>query len=375
MSPIEKELVGNTEQNLREMIAATPSCLKIVDKEGRLLAMNPQGIQLIEAPDEDSVVGADVYSLVQEDHRERFIELNKKVCSGQNGHLIFEIIGLEGTRRWMETHAAPYALTNGEYAQIAITNDITEKVEREKEIEHQRQALVHSARLASLGEMAGGIAHEINNPLGIIMGTAGHLKLHMRRQGIQDELLEEGFDRIEETVRRISSIIKGLRNFSRDASDEDFKAVRISDIVQETLALTREKVKNNNVDLQCSMDIDAVISCQPVQISQVIMNLLINSMHAVSSLEEKWISIEAEQTTDGYVTLKITDSGKGIPPEHQSRIMEPFYTTKPVGQGTGLGLSISAGIIKTHNGTLDINTQSPNTQFVITLPIVDEENE
>ena len=243
MSPVEKKLVGDTEQNLREMIAATPSCLKIVDKEGRLLAMNPQGIQLIEAPDEDSVVGADVYSLVQEDHRERFIEMNKKVCSGQNGHLIFEIIGLEGTKRWMETHAAPYALTNGEYAQIAITNDITEKVEREKEIEHQRQALVHSARLASLGEMAGGIAHEINNPLGIIMGTAGHLKLHMRRQGIQDELLEEGFDRIEETVRRISSIIKGLRNFSRDASDEDFKAVRISDIVQETLELTREKVK------------------------------------------------------------------------------------------------------------------------------------
>jgi PAS domain S-box-containing protein len=375
MSLVEKKLVGNTEQNLREMIAATPSCLKIVDKEGRLLAMNPQGIQLIEAPDEDSVVGADVYSLVQEDHRERFIELNRKVCSGQNGHLIFEIIGLGGTRRWMETHAAPYALTNGEYAQIAITNDITEKVEREREIEHQRQALVHSARLASLGEMAGGIAHEINNPLGIIMGTAGHLKLHMRRQGIQDELLEEGFDRIEETVRRISSIIRGLRNFSRDASDEDFKAVRISDIVQETLELTREKVKNNNVDLQCSMDVDAVISCQPVQISQVIMNLLINSMHAVSSLEEKWISIEAEQTTDGYLKLKITDSGKGISPEHQSKIMEPFYTTKPVGQGTGLGLSISAGIIKTHNGTLDLNAQSPNTQFVITLPIVDEENE
>lgn len=375
MSLVEKKLVGNTEQNLREMIAATPSCLKIVDKEGRLLAMNPQGIQLIEAPDEDSVVGADVYSLVQEDHRERFIELNRKVCSGQNGHLIFEIIGLGGTRRWMETHAAPYALTNGEYAQIAITNDITEKVEREREIEHQRQALVHSARLASLGEMAGGIAHEINNPLGIIMGTAGHLKLHMRRQGIQDELLEEGFDRIEETVRRISSIIRGLRNFSRDASDEDFKAVRISDIVQETLELTREKVKNNNVDLQCSMDVDAIISCQPVQISQVIMNLLINSMHAVSSLEEKWISIEAEQTTDGYLKLKITDSGKGISPEHQSKIMEPFYTTKPVGQGTGLGLSISAGIIKTHNGTLDLNAQSPNTQFVITLPIVDEENE
>ena len=195
-------------------------------------------------------------------------------------------------------------------------------------------------------------------------GTAGHLKLHMRRQGIQDELLEEGFDRIEETVRRISSIIRGLRNFSRMLLDEDFKAVRISDIVQETLELTREKVKNNNVDLQCSMDVDAIISCQPVQISQVIMNLLINSMHAVSSLEEKWIS-EAEQTTDGYLKLKITDSGKGISPEHQSKIMEPFYTTKPV---TPIRWSDSRyRKYKKHNGTLDLNAQSPNTQFVISI--------
>jgi len=375
MRLVEKKLVGNTEQNLREMIAATPSCLKIVDKEGKLLAMNPQGIQLIEAADEESVVGADVYSLVQEDHRESFIKLNKNVCSGENGHLIFEIIGLEGTRRWMETYAAPYVLTNGEYAQIAITNDITEKVEREKEIELQRQALIGSTRLASLGEMAGGIAHEINNPLGIIMGIAGHLRLHTRRQGIQDELLEEGFDRIEETVKRISSIIKGLRSFSRDTSNENFKIVKLSHIVSETLELTREKAKNNNVDLHCSIDVDAFISCQPVQISQVIMNLFINSMHAVRLLDEKWISLETEQKSDGYIHLKITDSGKGIPAEHRSKIMEPFFTTKPLGQGTGLGLSISAGIIKTHSGSLDLNSQSPNTQFIIGLPIVDEENE
>ena len=105
------------------------------------------------------------------------------------------------------------------------------------------------------------------------------------------------------------------------------------------------------------------------------MNLFINSMHAVRLLDEKWISLETEQKSDGYIHLKITDSGKGIPAEHRSKIMEPFFTTKPLGQGTGLGLSISAGIIKTHSGSLDLNSQSPNTQFIIGLPIVDEENE
>ena len=92
---LKDSLVGNTERNLRAMIASTPSCLKIVDKDGRLLAMNPQGIHLIEAPDEESVIGADVYEIVQEEHRDKFVEFNKKVCSGEQGHLIFEIVGLE----------------------------------------------------------------------------------------------------------------------------------------------------------------------------------------------------------------------------------------------------------------------------------------
>lgn len=357
------------------MIASTPSCLKIVDKDGRLLAMNPQGIHLIEAPDEESVIGADVYEIVHEEHRDKFVEFNKKVCSGEQGHLIFEIVGLEGTRRWMETYAAPYLLTNGEYAHIAITNDITEKIEFEREIALQRQALVNSSRLASLGEMAGGIAHEINNPLAIIMGTAGQLKLHMKRQNVQDEIMDSGLSRIEDTVKRISSIIKGLKSFSRDTSDEEFKKTSVSSIISDTLDLITEKLKNNNIDIQCKIQFDALISCQAIQISQVLMNLLTNAFYAVGEVEEKWIVIETAQGSDGYVDLKVTDSGTGIDPDLQSKIMEPFYTTKPVGQGTGLGLSISSGIIKEHQGKLHLNTEYPHTQFVITLPVVDEENE
>ncbi len=372
---LKDSLVGNTERNLRAMIASTPSCLKIVDKDGRLLAMNPQGIHLIEAPDEESVIGADVYEIVHEEHRDKFVEFNKKVCSGEQGHLIFEIVGLEGTRRWMETYAAPYLLTNGEYAHIAITNDITEKIEFEREIALQRQALVNSSRLASLGEMAGGIAHEINNPLAIIMGTAGQLKLHMKRQNVQDEIMDSGLSRIEDTVKRISSIIKGLKSFSRDTSDEEFKKTSVSSIISDTLDLITEKLKNNNIDIQCKIQFDALISCQAIQISQVLMNLLTNAFYAVGEVEEKWIVIETAQGSDGYVDLKVTDSGTGIDPDLQSKIMEPFYTTKPVGQGTGLGLSISSGIIKEHQGKLHLNTEYPHTQFVITLPVVDEENE
>lgn len=118
--------------------------------------MNSKGLALIEAEDMESVRGANVYDIVEESHRERFREFNEKICSGQKGTLVFEIVGLQGARRWMETHAAPYYLANGEVAHIAITNDIADKVVAEKELLQQRQALASSARLASIGQFVGG---------------------------------------------------------------------------------------------------------------------------------------------------------------------------------------------------------------------------
>ncbi|MCP4915083.1 MAG: response regulator [Oligoflexia bacterium] len=127
MSKKSRSIEGKSLSQLQKMIENTPSCLKIISKTGSLIDMNPQGIQLIEAPDLPSVIGADVYEIVEESHRERFKEFNEKVCSGESGHLIFEIVGLEGTRRWMETFAAPFELENGEVAHIAITNDISKE--------------------------------------------------------------------------------------------------------------------------------------------------------------------------------------------------------------------------------------------------------
>lgn len=122
-----RSIEGKSLSQLQKMIENTPLCLKIISKSGSLVDMNPQGIELIEAPDLKSVIGADVYELVEENHREKFKEFNEKICSGESGHLIFEIIGLEGTRRWMETFAAPFELENGEVGHIAITNDITKE--------------------------------------------------------------------------------------------------------------------------------------------------------------------------------------------------------------------------------------------------------
>lgn len=118
--------------DLKAVFSNTPSCLKIINKDGALLSMNKQGLDLIEAKDFTSVENANVYEIVKDVHRDNFIKFNEKICSGKSGSLIFEIVGLKGTVRWMETYAAPFKLESGEFAHIAITNDITEKVQRDK---------------------------------------------------------------------------------------------------------------------------------------------------------------------------------------------------------------------------------------------------
>ena len=120
------QIVDGLVDNLDIMINNSPSCLKLISSKGELIMMNKTGLDLIESPDMESVLGADVYSIVEESHRTKFIEFNELICSGKSGNLVFEIVGLKGTKRWMETYASPYVLENGKIAHIAITNDITE---------------------------------------------------------------------------------------------------------------------------------------------------------------------------------------------------------------------------------------------------------
>lgn len=359
-------LVGHSILNLKEIIESTPSCLKIINKKGQLLTMNPRGLGLIEADDENSVIGADVYSLVEATHRQKFIDFNNRICRGEKDYLIFEIVGLKGTKRWMETHAAPYILTNGELAHIAITNDITKKVADEYILAQQKDALADASRLTSLGQMAAGIAHEVNNPLSIILAKATQIKNKILEQDYDKEKIHTSLVQIEDTVLRISKIIHGLKNFSRNSKDDEKRVYSINTIIHETLALCTENFKNHQIDIQYHLPEEIEFNCFDVQLSQVLMNLLNNSFDVIIDQEEKWIKIELIKIqADNLIRLTVTDSGKGIPAEVVKDMMNPFFTTKEIGKGTGLGLSISMGIIKNHNGILKYNPDHANTQFII----------
>lgn len=234
-----------------------------------------------------------------------------------------------------------------------------------KEMEIQ---ITNNSRLAALGVMAGGIAHEINNPLAIVQGNLSNLMESLDDGHLPDiPNLKKAFQKMEVTLDRITKIIRGLRSFSRDAEKDPMILTSIRQILDETLAISTERIKRENVDLKLNIGYDFQISCRMVQISQVILNLLNNSLDAVGSLQEKWIKIQTESCANHY-NIRITDSGKGIPISIQARVMDPFFTTKDVGKGTGLGLSISKGIIEAHHGRLYIDATSKNTSFVIEFP-------
>jgi signal transduction histidine kinase len=233
-------------------------------------------------------------------------------------------------------------------------------------VEDQRKQAIQSAKLSSLGEMASGIAHEINNPLTIISAIAMTQK-RLSGENEADKKLNDSLDKIMITVDRIAKIIKGLRSFSRDSFNDPFVTASLQHIIDSILDLCNERLKNNGINLQILPFKDQYIECREVQIVQVLMNLLNNSVDALEGSRDKWIQIKVTDVGD-RVSIAISDSGQKIPEEIAEKIMQPFFTTKAIGKGTGLGLSISKGIIEGHKGRFVLEFTDGHNTFVIELP-------
>lgn len=268
------------------------------------------------------------------------------------------------TVKWVEIHAQLF-VDSGQVPthMMGIIIDITDRKAAQTLLNEQ-------LKMASLGEMASGIAHEINNPLAIISGKMENLKLKLKGDDFNRDEAIKYISSVNETVMRISKIIKGLKAFSRNSTVDPMVPTSMDSVFSELTGICSEKFKKHNVALRIHCEDRLLISCRSFQIVQVLVNLLNNSFDAIEGSSEKWIEISAKR--DGpFVSLKITDSGKGIPSSVTDKIMNPFFTTKPVGKGTGLGLSISQGIIGEHGGSLAYNPNSSNTQFIIRLPLAE----
>jgi C4-dicarboxylate-specific signal transduction histidine kinase len=311
----------------------------------------------------------DIYRIIHPEDRS-FVkgQLAEFIGNGQDLALEFRIAGHEGKFRWISCRGTVTTRQGHKFLTL-VGIDITRRKRFETTIALQQANLLATSKMSALGEMAAGMAHEINNPLAIIDGRAKQLKILLSREPIAKEAVVSALDSMSYMIMRIAKIIRGLRTFSRDSRADPFEMARIKNIVDETLALCTERFKVNGVQLEVeSISPDLALECRPTEISQVLLNLLSNAFDAVSSLADRWIRIAAVQS-DHTIEISVMDSGNGIPLPVRQKLAQPFFTTKDVGKGTGLGLSVSKGIVEAHNGSLWYDEKSKHTRFVIRLPI------
>jgi PAS domain S-box-containing protein len=250
-----------------------------------------------------------------------------------------------------------------------VARDVTELKQMKTELEIRRAQAVLSARLSELGMMAGSIAHEINNPLAVIHATASDL-LEMAEAGdVPLEAVEVAGARIKRTANRISKIVKGLRQIARKGTSDPFQRASAAQIVEEVLDLCKERFRVHSVRVDApAVDPAIEVLCREVQIAQVLLNLLQNGFDAVVENEgDKWVRLEVT-CMEQSVVFAVMDSGAGVAPEIGAQIMEPFFTTKPIGKGTGLGLSLSKAIVEEHGGELKLGARGNHTCFSFLLP-------
>lgn len=249
-------------------------------------------------------------------------------------------------------------------------------VELKQKLRSSQARVLESDRLATLGLMAGGIAHEINTPLTTIVVMASSIKEMLQDPSTSHENLSQISDEICNMVMRISKIIKSLQSFARDNSNAPFLDVGVKDILDGVLNLCSKRFSRDGIDLIIdeSFTKNYMIQCRDTEIAQVLFNLITNAQDAIREMQEKWVRLECKEV-GAELQIVVTDSGKGIPEEIRNKIFHPFFTTKEVGKGTGLGLAVSIGIVEAHHGKIEIDPGSPNTTFIIKLPKVQTQSE
>ncbi|MGC1330888.1 ATP-binding protein [Pseudomonas sp.] len=247
------------------------------------------------------------------------------------------------------------------------------------EVRRTQQQLTQSAKMATLGEMATGLAHEINQPLNVMRMAIVNVLKRLGNGDVQIEYLQDKLNRIDSQVQRAARVVDHMRVFGR-RSEIEMQLFNPKVAVEGTLSLLSEGMKGKGVELRVpAMTLDVQVRGHVDQLEQVLINLMVNARDALLSKREgnrelePWIETTGE-SDDEKVRLYVQDNGGGIPPRLFEKIFEPFFTTKPVGVGTGLGLSVSYGIIENMGGRLSVVNTDEGARFCIELPIASPES-
>jgi C4-dicarboxylate-specific signal transduction histidine kinase len=275
-----------------------------------------------------------------------------------------------------DSHRSNLKLEDSRKAMIHIMGDLrstTQEMERrEQELRDKQEQLVQAGKLATLGELTTGVAHELNNPLNNIGLYVGNV---IDRIDLGEPLAESALEDLEkamEQVRKATAIISHLRTFGRPAP-VSLDAVDVDEVIERSLSLMQEQLRLRAIEVELDLCAEELIVLgNAIQLEQVFINLLTNARDALAESRGKTICITTSREGD-WIKIRFADTGSGIAPEVEQRIFDPFFTTKEVGTGTGLGLSITYSIVKEHGGRIAVEPgRRRGASFLIELPFMTE---
>ncbi len=359
------EEISKEKRQWEKTFDAITDLVWIEDLKGKVLRVNKTVIEKTGKPE---------LSLIKKDSSEIMKLLNIDTSKSQfdekertKKRLYKELTGIDGTTY----HYWTYPLMDSEgkiYGNVNYLRDVTEQ----KRLE---QKLIRADKLASLGTLIAGLAHEINNPLGIIAGYSEALLERSRDKSLKKVKAFEDFPEYLETINkeifRCKNILSSLLDFSRPTSGTK-RLINLNELIKEVILLVNHKAKklSHTISLQLSETIPE-ISADPGALRQLFMNIIMNSLYFMKKKGKVTVKTKLEASENSkYVLITIQDNGIGINKEDLPRIFDPFYTTKPIGEGTGLGLSICHRIVSEHGGSIDVeSTKGKGTTFHIRLPV------
>ncbi len=350
--------VRRAERHLASVVESATDIVVSTDSEGLIVTWNLAAERLsgysLEEVGQTALL--DRFASEHQTELSHIFKILKVKATPQTGE--WHIVTKAGTRIPVSWVLSPMTIENTRLSGIvAVGRDLSER----RKLEAQ---LLRSQKLAALGVMAGGIAHEIRNPLAICLAAAQFLD----DDDIGRELRKECVDKIQTNIHRASVIIENLLKFARPAPTRDMTEVDLSGILRDTVALVANQAKLQKVSVVLESPARQVtIHGNADLLQQVFLNLFLN---AINAMPDGGMLRVCTESTAWEVAVRITDSGLGIPTEHLENIFDPFYTLSPVGKGTGLGLSICYSVVKQHLGNIEVlSSEGGGTVFTVTLPL------
>ncbi len=357
----------NQEQLLRNLVNGIPALVSYWGHDLRNVIANSY-YQRYFGKSAEQMKGLHIRDMVGEAVFEKAKPMIERVLSGHAQILENSVPTPEGIRH-LRVHYQPNIIDGVVNGYYVVATDITEERKSEERVLIEREKSLQANRLATLGEIAAGIGHEINNPMAIIDGKAVRALKLLSHEPINLQEIRNSLNDIKETSQRVIKIVSGLRSVSRDGKADPHQLFDLKQLWEETLLICRGRLLQHEVTLSADFQTDrTTILGNSTQVSQILFNLISNADDALADTKDKWLLLEVKEAGE-FLAISLTNGGNKISEDVQSKIFTPFFTTKEVGKGTGLGLSLSRKIAEAHNGSLEIDPTCPNTRFILRLPL------